>query len=98
MMGAIKESEEEKTLRLKRERLLEIKAELAKPRDPKKFGAPILNTGKSYNKLASKTVEELAKIQQDENKLRKLIGMKEFVPYSKKMKKKTGKPGFYRPV
>lgn len=95
MMGPVVETAEDKYLREKRERLLEIKAKLAEPGG--NFGVAIMNNGKSYNKFSTKSYDELAQIQKDENKFRKLIGMKEFVRYSKKMKKKTGKPGFYRP-
>lgn len=61
-------------LREKRERLLEIKAELAKPGG--NFGVGIINTGKSYNKFATMPYEELRQIQKKENKFRKIIGMK----------------------
>lgn len=70
----VKESEEEKELRLKRERLLEIKEKLAKPGGD--FGIGIFNTGRSYNKFTTKDYDELRNIQKKENKFRKILGQK----------------------
>jgi len=56
----MKEDRAAQELRQKRERLLEIKAELAKPGGD--FGVGIVNTGKSYNKFATLPYEELRKI------------------------------------
>ena len=60
MMAPIVESEEEKYLREKRERLLEIKAKLAEPGG--NFGVAIMNNGKSFNKFSTKSYDELAQI------------------------------------
>jgi len=56
----MKEDRAVKELREKRERLLEIKKELARPGGD--FGVGIVNTGKSYNKFATLPYEELKKI------------------------------------
>lgn len=61
-------------MREKREKLLEIKAKLAEPGG--KFGVGIINNGKSYNKFSTKSADELAKIQKDENRYRKQLGYK----------------------
>ena len=70
-----KETEAQKELRLKREKLLEIKAKLAEPGGH--FGVGIFSkTGHSYNKFATKPYEELKQIQKKENKFRKIMGLK----------------------
>lgn len=56
-LGKVVETVNEKELRLKRERLLEIKAKLAEPGG--NFGVGIFNTGKSYNKFSTKSYSEL---------------------------------------
>jgi len=45
---------------MKRERLLEIKAQLAEPGGH--FGVGIINAGHSYNKFATTSYENLAKV------------------------------------
>ena len=68
------ESAAQKELREKQERLKEIKAKLAEPGG--KFGVGIINAGHSYNKFATHSYDELAKIQKKENKFRKILGLK----------------------
>ena len=52
----------------------EIKAKLAEPGG--KFGVGIINAGHSYNKFATHSYDELAKIKKKENKFRKILGLK----------------------
>ena len=56
-LGKIVETVNEKELRLKRDKLIEIKKKLAQPGGD--FGVGIFNTGKSYNKFSTKPYEEL---------------------------------------
>ena len=63
-----------KELRMKRERLIEIKAKLAEPGG--NFGVGIINTGHSFNKFATVSYDALAKIQKKENRFRKILGLK----------------------
>ena len=64
----------QKEMRLKREKLLEIKEKLAQPGGD--FGIGIFNTGPSYNKFTTKSYEELTTIQKKENRFRKILGLK----------------------
>ena len=73
-LGKIVETVNERNLRLKRERLQEIKQKLAEPGG--NFGIGIFNTGKSYNKFTTKPYEELAALQKKENRYRRVLGLK----------------------
>ena len=59
-LGKIVETANEKELRLKREKLLEIKKKLAEPGG--NFGVGIFNTGKSYNKFSTLPYSELKQL------------------------------------
>jgi hypothetical protein len=56
-LGKIIETVNEKELRLKREKLIEIKKKLAEPGG--NFGVGIFNAGKSYNKFTTKPYSEM---------------------------------------
>ena len=53
---------------------MRIKYQVDQKRD--KIGIKIINKHHSYNKFATKPYEELAKIKKQENKFRKILGVK----------------------